>query len=258
MIARRPVRLDLGNGRRHVEKGTGTLQVRQRAKGKRVHKTDRDRLRSASTGRPCSRKTRRSCPRGAAGLVSALVLTLLGLSMPSAYADAPIYPVTNTSEYLTAPAIATQSPFDALRTTDELLFRSSMMTFLQAKNENRNGDQLDWSTDDCSNPLIGEPSRSQPAGYDFRASCWRHDFGYRNYKRQGRFDETVRPSIDDNFHRDMYDVCSQYTGWSGWRGIVCRRIADAYYEVVRTCGYDNGSPSCADRARYLGNLATWS
>jgi hypothetical protein len=40
---------------------------------------------------------------------------------------------------------------------------------------------LDWSTDACT----GVDDR--PFGWDFKPSCIRHDFGYRNYKRQGRF-----------------------------------------------------------------------
>ena len=40
---------------------------------------------------------------------------------------------------------------------------------------------FDWSTDYCS------ASPDQPLGFDFRLSCWRHDFGYRNYKAVGAF-----------------------------------------------------------------------
>src|SRR5689334_11939917 len=38
---------------------------------------------------------------------------------------------------------------------------------------------LDWSTDYCSD------SPDEPLGFDFRIPCWRHDFGYRNYKAVG-------------------------------------------------------------------------
>jgi hypothetical protein len=40
---------------------------------------------------------------------------------------------------------------------------------------------IDWSTDACT----GVDDR--PLGWDFKPSCIRHDFGYRNYKRQRRF-----------------------------------------------------------------------
>ncbi|MFZ1302153.1 MAG: phospholipase [Candidatus Microsaccharimonas sp.] len=152
-----------------------------------------------------------------------------------------------------APAPApdpTQPAFDRVAETDRLLFKSSIGVFLQARNSNYGGFQLNWSTDDCSNPLVGEPQRSRPLGYDFRGPCWRHDFGYRNYKDQNRFNETVRKKIDDNFHTDMYNVCNQYTGWNSWKGVQCRRVADSYYDVVRLCGYD-GSPTCAQRVKSL-------
>ena len=40
---------------------------------------------------------------------------------------------------------------------------------------------FDWSTDYCSS------SPDNPLGFDFRLPCWRHDFGYRNYKAVGLF-----------------------------------------------------------------------
>src|SRR5688572_9209654 len=40
---------------------------------------------------------------------------------------------------------------------------------------------FDWSTDHCST------SPDRPLGFDFRLSCHRHDFGYRNYKVVNRF-----------------------------------------------------------------------
>src|SRR5262245_31538097 len=49
---------------------------------------------------------------------------------------------------------------------------------------------FDWSTDFCST------SPDQPLGFDFRLSCHRHDFGYRNYKAVGQF-EANKTRIDD-------------------------------------------------------------
>jgi hypothetical protein len=37
------------------------------------------------------------------------------------------------------------------------------------------------------------------AGYPFEPGCQRHDFGYRNYKAQGRFTDANKLRIDDNF-----------------------------------------------------------
>lgn len=81
---------------------------------------------------------------------------------------------------------------------------------------------FDWSTDYCSS------SPDNPLGFDFTLSCYRHDFGYRNYKRQSRFNETTRLRIDNNFKSDMYKQCG--TNWA------CKRTADLYYAAVREFG----------------------
>lgn len=140
-------------------------------------------------------------------------------------------------------ATGSQVGFDRVAQTDRLVFSASMADFLSARSANMGGSALDWSTDGCSVGPIPEPSRSQPRGYDFRGACWRHDFGYRNYKLQGRLSEAARQRVDDRFHRDMYDVCDRYSGWRAARGVECRRIADVFYAVVRTCG-QNPAPVC--------------
>jgi hypothetical protein len=38
--------------------------------------------------------------------------------------------------------------------------------------------ELDWTTDYCSSPLVGNTGRS----FNFTTPCRRHDFGYRNFK----------------------------------------------------------------------------
>src|SRR4051794_11523712 len=59
---------------------------------------------------------------------------------------------------------------------------------------------FDWSTDYCST------SPDQPLGFDFRLSCHRHDFGYRNYKNVGAFDPN-KSRIDDSFYFDLKSKC---------------------------------------------------
>ena len=115
------------------------------------------------------------------------------------------------------------------------------MALLQAKKVGLYYPELRYDSDGCSVPpwlprYGNEPNRSQPDGYDFRGPCWRHDFGYRNYKSQNRFNETVRLQIDNNFKRDMYDVYNQYRGLQAYKGVQCRRLADAYYSAVRQFG----------------------
>lgn len=109
------------------------------------------------------------------------------------------------------------------------------------------GENLDWSTDGCSVPRLSDPARSQPGGFDFRNACWRHDFGYRNYKAQGRFTEPNRRQIDDNFLADMNSVCNTYAGIRAAKGVLCRNTyARAYYDAVRLCGATPSNASCAD------------
>ncbi len=113
--------------------------------------------------------------------------------------------------------------------TDNLLYSVSLSTFLAAKAA-RNPSYLDWTDDGCSS------SPDKPSGYNFLDSCKRHDFGYRNYKKQSRFTETNRARIDQNFKDDLYRECAKYSGWQSYKGVICRGIADTYYNAVRTFG----------------------
>src|SRR5215210_4952981 len=54
--------------------------------------------------------------------------------------------------------------------------------------------RLDFSSDDCSAPVVG----SSGASFDFTEPCVRHDFGYRNYGRLGLFEERRR-AVDEQF-----------------------------------------------------------
>lgn len=116
------------------------------------------------------------------------------------------------------------------QTTDRYLFDTSQGKFRKLRKEKPYNGQLNWTTDTCS------WSPDQPQGYDFRTACQRHDFGYRNYKKQDRLAESSRKRIDDNFQKDMYQVCRQYKGWKSYKGVECRRIADGYYAWVRHNG----------------------
>lgn len=91
--------------------------------------------------------------------------------------------------------------------TDRLLFSTSISNFLYAKSI-KNPGSLDWTDDGCSN------SPDAPAGYNFLPSCQRHDFGYRNYKKQGRFTDANRLRIDNNFKSDLYNQCATYNAAS--------------------------------------------
>jgi hypothetical protein len=85
---------------------------------------------------------------------------------------------------------------------------------------------FDWSTDYCST------SPDQPLGFDFRLSCHRHDFGYRNYKAVGQFPEN-KSRIDDAFYYDLRTKCATY---SVWVRSACYSLAWSYYQAVRAFG----------------------
>jgi Prokaryotic phospholipase A2 len=121
----------------------------------------------------------------------------------------------------------TAQAIDAPSVTDNYLFSKTLAQFSALKAQRPNADQLDWSDDGCS------WSPDNPFGYKFLPACQRHDFGYRNYKKQGRFNETSRLRIDNNFKADMYFQCG-----SNW---TCKRTADLYYAAVREFGASSTS-----------------
>ncbi|WP_137816874.1 phospholipase [Gandjariella thermophila] len=127
-------------------------------------------------------------------------------------------------------AQAALSPVKLDAVTDTYLFHTSLPRFVTIRSTHPYADQLDWSSDGCSHVP------DSPFGFHFRHACERHDFGYRNYRRQRRFTEPNRREIDDNFRSDMYSVCG--TNWT------CRRTADLYYVGVRELG--GRVPSTAD------------
>lgn len=114
------------------------------------------------------------------------------------------------------------SAVDIPQITDQYLFHTSLTQFQNLRAQKPYAGQLDWSSDGCSD------SPDNPFGFNLVKACYRHDFGYRNYKRQGRFTESNRLAIDNNFKHDMYEVCN-----GNW---ACDRFADTYYWAVRQFG----------------------
>jgi hypothetical protein len=131
---------------------------------------------------------------------------------------------------VTVTGTAAADPPRPLRLVEHYAFNVSMGTFQKARKAKKYRHILDWSSDGCSN------SPDRPSGFNFLPSCQRHDFGYRNYKRLGLFNESIRKEIDDNLKKDLYKYCSRFSGWSSWKGVACRRIADTYYIAVRSGG----------------------
>lgn len=128
-------------------------------------------------------------------------------------------------------ASAALDPTQLRQVTDQYLFTTSLNGFQTVRAQRPYADQLDWSSDGCSS------SPDNPFGFNFVKACYRHDFGYRNYKRQSRFNETTRLSIDNNFKDDLYEICN-----GNW---ACNRTADIYYAAVRQFGSSSVSTAQA-------------
>jgi hypothetical protein len=133
-------------------------------------------------------------------------------------------------------ALAVAAPAAAVTAEQRL---SVMSTWSQPNSSSYNGwnsarqDQgswsaygFDWSTDYCSS------SPDQPLGFDFRMPCYRHDFGYRNYKAASAFDAN-KSRIDDSFYFDLKTKCATYNAFVR---PACYSLAWTYYEAVRTFG----------------------
>lgn len=130
------------------------------------------------------------------------------------------------------PPIKPPSPLPNLCTaaaTDKLLFQDSISTFIAAKNA-KNPACFDWNDDGCS------CSPDELGQFDFLPPCKRHDFGYRNTKKQGRFNAAMKERIDSNLKTDLYNVCNKFSGLQSFKGVECRRIADIYIVFVRKFG----------------------
>jgi hypothetical protein len=104
---------------------------------------------------------------------------------------------------------------------------------------------FDWSTDYCSD------SPDQPLGFDFRMPCWRHDFGYRNYKLVGAFPAN-KSHIDDSFYFDLKAKCATYNVFVR---PACYSLAWTYYQAVKAFGSLRVSTDELNRAAQMKNDA---
>ncbi|KAH7392140.1 prokaryotic phospholipase A2-domain-containing protein [Phaeosphaeria sp. MPI-PUGE-AT-0046c] len=110
-------------------------------------------------------------------------------------------------------------------TTDSYVFTISISQFISNRNAQTGPASLDWSSDGCSS------SPDNPFGFDFINSCYRHDFGYRNFKKQGRFTDANKARIDSNFKKDMFTQCASERFQD-----ACEATATVYYEAVKAFG----------------------
>jgi hypothetical protein len=100
---------------------------------------------------------------------------------------------------------------------------------------------FDWSTDYCSS------SPDNPLGFDFKLSCARHDFGYRNYKAVDQFD-TNKSRLDSAFYADLKRKCATYNSLVR---PACLSLAWTYYQAVRAFGSVVASQADLNRAAAL-------
>ncbi|CAM3671677.1 phospholipase [Kibdelosporangium persicum] len=122
----------------------------------------------------------------------------------------------------TGTAHAALTPSQLIAVTDDYAFSKSLSQFTSIRNNRPYASQLDWSSDACS------WSPDNPFGFQFKPACHRHDFGYRNNKRQNRFTSAQKLRIDDKFKADMYSTCGSNS--------ACKATAEVYYAAVRQFG----------------------
>ncbi|KAH8898065.1 hypothetical protein GQ53DRAFT_742237 [Thozetella sp. PMI_491] len=114
--------------------------------------------------------------------------------------------------------------------TDQLLFSVTLPAFITRRN-NKDPSTLDWTSDGCTD------SPDNPFGFPFVPACYRHDFGYQNYRAQSRFTESAKLAIDNNFKSDLYYQCQSVSLKS-----ICNALADVYYAAVRAFGGGDATP----------------
>ncbi|MGA4875560.1 phospholipase [Streptomyces lydicamycinicus] len=107
------------------------------------------------------------------------------------------------------------------------LFGNTMSTFQKYRNAKTWGNVLDYSSDGCS------WAPNKPSGFNFLPACQRHDFGYRNFKKQHMFNKRNKKIIDNKLAHDMYSVCNKY---GAAKRNTCKSIAGQYYVAVRGAG----------------------
>ncbi|MCE9622274.1 MAG: phospholipase [Actinomycetia bacterium] len=134
-----------------------------------------------------------------------------------------------------SPALAGPSATTDWAFVSRMAFSVPLSTFSATR---ATGDPwFDWTTDGCSAPLIGDTGRS----FDFRESCVRHDFGYRNLQLlesrygSGRtyWNSTNRKRVDQQFLKDMKAHCR---GRALPLRPTCNLWAVTFFQAVRIAG----------------------
>lgn len=81
---------------------------------------------------------------------------------------------------------------DAKAIVDEYLFELTLPEFI-FRREVQDPPTVIWDSNGCSY------TSENPLGFPFGPACQHHDFGYRNYKQQERFNSGTKKMVDRNF-----------------------------------------------------------
>ncbi|VUC24177.1 unnamed protein product [Clonostachys rosea] len=128
--------------------------------------------------------------------------------------------------------------------TDDLMFRTNLADFI-SKREGQQPPTLDWNSDGCT----GVPDK--PLEFNFLPACYRHDFGYANFKHQGRFNEVARLKIDEAFKDDLNTMCDKE---KKHRRVLCRTYASGYHMGARLLGDLNAKLAPRDSSQALASI----
>jgi hypothetical protein len=141
-------------------------------------------------------------------------------------ASLPVLESPPTSSPLLSRQSASAPPgVDVVAETDKWLFSTPISTFLSAL-ASKTPPYLFWPSPGAKACSWGH---DHPWDFDFKYSCQRHDFGYKNYRDQNRFCEAGRKKIDDQFSRDLRSYCA---GRKWWKRPLCYTTAAGYIAGV--------------------------
>lgn len=167
--------------------------------------------------------------RASIGGTVAVGAVLLTGAAPAATADTP--PTSNPESSAIAKATKKQK-LKRLKTLSQGTKRSAA-DWRQARAQAKAGHDkynFNWNTDWCTN------LKDKPGGFDFRLSCARHDFGYRNYKaligKKAFRGSAHERRVDRTFRYDMQQQCENQPGKTDKQRAQCLRVAESYYDRV--------------------------
>ncbi|WP_433334646.1 phospholipase [Spirillospora sp. CA-294931] len=109
---------------------------------------------------------------------------------------------------------------------------TSYLGWVKEQKKPKPGYGFDWSTDGCSH------APDNPTGISFYWPCYRHDFGYRNYKKlvgKAKFKKSYKARVDSAFYSDMKSRCWGFA-MPGRPRVHCLRAAKLYYDTVVRLG----------------------